>query len=79
MYKIINLKANRMCKSCYNAKAHNVSFKSIMNRELHGKPIYPRTESLSANQIYFWFECFNRYLHRPDADNYIVGNVVLGV
>lgn len=77
MYKIINMKAHRMCKSCYDAKAHNVSFNSIMNREITGKKLYPTSKSMSAGQIYDWFESFNRYVHRPDADNYIVGNDVL--
>jgi hypothetical protein len=77
MYKIINLKAYRMCKSCYDAKAHKISFKSLMNRELYGTKLCPKSNSLSAEQIYNWFESFNRYLHRPDADDYVVQRPLL--
>jgi hypothetical protein len=72
MYKIINLKAYRLCKSCYNTKAHKVNHVNIMNREIYGKRIHPRSESLNSDQIYDWFESLNRYVHRPDADDYVV-------
>lgn len=70
-YKIINMKAHKMCSSCYDAKVHNVNIKSLMDRDTYGKRIRPRSESLNAEQIYDWFEAFTRYLRRPDAGDYI--------
>jgi len=70
--KIVNLKARRVCKWCYDNKVHNVGFRNILNREVTGRSPAPRSRSLSCQEVYNWFESFDRYLRRPDADEYVV-------
>jgi hypothetical protein len=43
-----------------------------MNREVSGKRIAPVSKSLSTQEFYNYFESFDRYLRRPDADEYCV-------
>jgi GR25 family glycosyltransferase involved in LPS biosynthesis len=70
--KVVNLKGRRVCKWCYVNKAHKINIKTLMNREVSGKRIAPVSKSLSTQEFYNYFESFDRYLRRPDADEYCV-------
>lgn len=70
--KIVNLKGRRICKWCYDNKVHKVGFRNILNREVTGRSLAPRSKSLSCQDVYNWFESFDRYLRRPDAEEYTV-------
>ena len=71
-YRIVNLKARRVCKWCYENKPYKIGFRKLVNRETTGKSLAPRSNSLSTEEVYDWFESFNRYVRRPDAEEYVV-------
>lgn len=68
----VNLRARRVCKWCYDNKVHKVGVRKILNREVTGRSLAPRSKSLSRQEAYEWFESFDRYLRRPDADEYVI-------
>jgi hypothetical protein len=70
--KILNLKARRVCKWCYENKPYKIGFRDIMYRETTGRSLAPTSKSMSTSEIYDWFESFNRYVRRPDAEDYTV-------
>ena len=70
--KIVNLKGRRVCKWCYENKPHKIDYRKLMVRETTGKRIAPVSKSLSNKEIYDYYESFDRYLRRPDADDYTV-------
>lgn len=75
-FRFENLKARRVCKWCYENKPYKINFRKLMNRETTGKRLAPRSKSLSTEEIYEWFESFNRYVRRSDADDYSVFNML---
>lgn len=70
--KIVNLKARRVCTWCYENKPYKIGVRELILRETTGKSLVPRSQSLSKEEVYDWFESFNRYVRRPDADDYLV-------
>ena len=70
-YRIVNLKARRVCKWCYENKPYKIGVRDLMNRETTGRSLAPRSKSLSIKEVYNWFESFNRYVRRHDADDFI--------
>jgi len=67
--KVVNLKACRVCKWCYNNKAHNINRIKIVNREITGRSLVPRSRSMSCQEVYNWFASFDRYLRRSECLN----------
>lgn len=74
--RVVNLKARRVCKWCYDNKVHKIGVRNILNREITGRSLYPMSKSMSCEEVYNRFESFDRYLRRPDVDDYIVNKHV---
>lgn len=72
IYKFFGLKAMKVCYGCYLTEPHKRCC-NLRNRETGLSKTRFVTLSQSRESLYKWFESFNRYLNRPDADNYIVG------
>ena len=68
--QLLNLKARRVCKWCYENKPYKIGVRDLMNRETTGRSLAPRSKSLSSSEVYDWFESFDRYVRRADADDY---------
>lgn len=69
-WKFFGIKAHRVCYSCFLNKP-NKCFRKLRDREI-GKlrgNIY-NSSSKSQDELYRWFESFNEYVIRPDADDY---------
>lgn len=69
---VVNMKARHVCKHCFKNKHHKKVFRNVLSREINGKSPIPRSKSMTEKEVYNWFESFNRYLRRPDADEYML-------
>lgn len=70
--KIVNHKGRRICKWCYDNKVHKVDFRDILNREVTGRSLTPRSRSMTCQEVYNWIESFDRYLRSDDMrDGYL--------
>lgn len=72
IYKFFGLKARKICYGCYMSEPHKNPLCKIRNREIGVGRFRIKTISQSTSSLYSWFESFNRYLNRPDADDYVV-------
>jgi hypothetical protein len=72
IYKFFGLKARKICYGCYMSEPHKNPLCKIRNREIGVGRFRIKTISQSTWSLYSWFESFNRYLNRPDADDYVV-------
>ena len=71
MYRIFNMKARKVCCWCFTNNTHKkfLNPKYIMNRK---KPEVIKSESMTHQEIYDWYESLCRYMNKPDADEYMV-------
>ena len=76
IYKIFGLKARKVCYGCYLSEPYKNPLCILRNREVGASRFKIKTISLSRSSLYSWFESFNRYLNRPDADDYVVATAV---
>jgi hypothetical protein len=70
-WKFFGLKARRVCYSCF-IRPPNKCYRKLRDREI-GKfkgQLY-KPLSVSQKDLYNWFESFNEYVLRPDADDYV--------
>ena len=70
MYKFFGLRVRRVCAGCYYHRPRV----NIAKRETGQCRPRQRNLSISKTELYRWCESLNRYLNRPDADEYVVRN-----
>jgi hypothetical protein len=72
IYKFFGITARKVCYGCYLSEPHK-KYHNLRNRETGLSRVKFATLSQSRESLYNWFESFNRYLNRPDAEIYVVG------
>lgn len=71
IYKFFGLKARKVCLMCFANEPHRINPKRIALREVSGNRIRPMGESKTTEELYSWFESFNRFINKPDIDDYV--------
>ena len=69
-YKFYGLKLKRVCFVCFNGFS-KVNLSSLRAREI-GKKI--RVEKTPKFVLYEWYKSFDRFLRRPDRQEYLLKN-----
>ena len=75
IYKVFGLKARRVCMVCFANETHKVHPKRIALREISGNKIVPNMRSKTVDELFNWFESFNKFVNRPDVQDYVDGPI----
>ena len=71
IYKVFGLKARKVCLMCFDNQPHRIPIGHIAAREVTGNKFTISCGSKTTNELYNWFESFNRFINRPDIDEYV--------
>lgn len=72
--KLIGLRQRKVCMTCYCVKKLKMlpGPKDLMKREITGRGLPRVIESLSARDLYVWFNNFKEFSERKDVEEYLM-------